>query len=86
MKQIQTHEMNGVPMPLLMSYTTPAKIQEAENLAPSVYNPITQVVYDMRTVGTKCLRSSSTRKKQPGGSTSSSVDRKNEIDDSKSVK
>lgn len=76
----------GKVNPLLMNFTPVTTIieQEEENL---LYNDFTQtIMYNMRTVGTRCLRSSSTRKKLPGGSTNSKVDRKNEIDDSKSVK
>ena len=83
----QTNQWNGTPMPLIMGFTLPEPIQEVENEPSIIYDPISQtVVFDMRTVGTKCLKTTTTSKKRPSGSTSHTTDRKNEIDDSKSVK
>jgi hypothetical protein len=78
----QTNFSNGIPMPLLMGYTPAMPIQTMENVEPIIYDPILQIVYDTRTVGTKCRKS--THKKLPGGSTN--TDWKNEMDDSKNVK
>ena len=75
----QTNQWNGIPMPLLMGYTQPGKIREAENEEPAIYDPVSQTVFEMRLVGTKSLKSHSTGK---GGVS----DKKNEIDDSKIVK
>lgn len=71
--------------PLLMNFTPKGKIEEAEEVKYS-YNDLTQTtVYDMRTIGTKCLRSMTTKKKVISGYTYSS-DSKNATDDSKTVK
>jgi len=75
----QTNQWNGIPMPLLMGFSKPEKIQEVKN-EPIMYDPISQIVYDMRVVGTKCLKRSSTKK---GSGTVQ--DQKNEIDDQKIV-
>ena len=67
-----------------MGFTPKTRIQEGgldEHLA---YNDMMQITeYDMRTVGTKSLRSSMTKSGNQGGKT---TDKKNEIDDSKTVK
>ena len=82
----QTNQWNGIPMPLLMGYIPPEPVQEVENEMPFIYDPVSQTVaFDMRMLGTKCLKTSTTTKKTPRG-TSNTTDRKNEIDDSKSVK
>jgi hypothetical protein len=82
-----TNLMNGIPTPLLMANMVATKIQEDENPEPVMYDPISQTVYDMRLVGTRSLKSSSTRKKVGiKGKITLATDRKNEIDDSKSVK
>lgn len=79
---------NGSIMPLLMNYTPFTKIEEIEEEIPLIYDDRTQIVnYDMRVIGTRSLKTSSTRKKIVGTkSYTSSTDRKNAIDDSKSVK
>jgi hypothetical protein len=82
---------NGNIMPLLMSFTPSTKIQEETNPFEYTYSDGKQIVsYDMaRTVGTRSLKTSSTRKKNGSGASSyytSASDKKNEIDDSKQVK
>jgi translation elongation factor P/translation initiation factor 5A len=73
---------NGIMMPLLMSFTPSTKIQEETNPSKYIYNDGKQIVmYDMRTVGTYSLKTSSTKK---GNRTE--IDKKNAIDDSKSVR
>lgn len=73
--------------PLLMNFTHKGKIEEAEDVKYS-YNDFTQTtMYDMRTIGTRCLRSESTAKKRGGQIVAwQAGDKKNAIDDSKSVK
>lgn len=73
---------NSNIMPLLMSFTTPTPVQE---ITPMVFNydEENQLSYEMRTIGTRCLRSTSTKTKSVGTYKS---DQKNEIDDSKTVK
>jgi hypothetical protein len=74
---------NSNVMPLLMSFTPSTKIQEETNPFEYTYSDGKQIVsYDMRTVGTKSLKVSFTRKSNGEGAT----DKKNEIDDSKYVK
>jgi hypothetical protein len=83
MNYLQTNESSfNAINPLLMNYTPVTKIEMGENIEPVFYDPVAQIVYDMRQVGTKCRKSTS--KKLPGGSYSG--DAKNEMDDSKSVK
>ncbi|MDR1623600.1 MAG: hypothetical protein LBS04_01305 [Tannerellaceae bacterium] len=72
--------------PPLLYYTPQTKIQEESDGFYPLYDDEKQIIYNMRTVGTKCLRTSTTSKKLPGGSTNYSSDKKNEIDDSKYVK
>lgn len=73
-------------MPLLMGCTKPQSIEALPQEEPIVYDPINQtVIYDMRTVGTRSLKTSNTRIKV-GSGYSVKADRKNEIDDSKNVK
>lgn len=83
----QTRTANGTIMPLLMGCTQPSKIEMLENEQPLIYDPMTQsVVYDMRMVGTKSLRYTTTVVKQITNSIKSAKsDPKNEIDDSKNV-
>lgn len=70
--------------PLLMHYTPSTPIQEAED-SPIVYNDQLQITeYDARIVGTRSLKSSVTTKKV-NGLMKTTTDRKNEIDDQKSV-
>lgn len=75
----------GNIMPLLMNFTTPTPIQEADDIK-FIYNDGQQISYEMRIVGTRSLKSHSTRYKNSGGGISSKTDRANEIDDSKSVR
>ena len=73
-------------MPLLMGCTKSQPIEALRQEEPIVYDPVKQsVVYDMRTVGTRSLKTSNTRIKA-GSGYSVKADRKNEIDDSKNVK
>ena len=65
-------------LPLMMNFTRPTTISEYD-IEPLTYNDQTQVSYEMRIVGTRSLRNSWTRAKNGN-------DRKNEIDDSKSVR
>ena len=77
---------NSPVMPLLMACTKPSRILEEEEEKTMIYDPVTQKVeLDMRTVGTRSLKTHATRKK---GKTSAynTQDRKNEIDDTKNVK
>ena len=77
---------NGSIMPLLMACTNPSRIQEAEEEIPMMYDPMTQRMdLDMRTVGTRSLKTSRTAFKV-GKGTCYKGDKKNEIDDSKNVK
>lgn len=74
----------GQVMPLLMGCTKPEPIEAEPMEEKIIYDPVTQkVVLDMRLLGTKCLKSHTTRKDSHSGTTS---DKKNEIDDSKVVK
>lgn len=74
----------NTPFPLLMHYTPSISIQEAEEVK-IVYNDQLQITeYDARIVGTRSLKSSVTTKKV-NGLMKTMTDRKNEIDDQKSV-
>jgi len=79
------NQWSEIPMPLLMGFTQPQPIEEAENVSVT-YDPVCQIVYDMRTIGTKSLKTSQTAYKSPTGANCHKTDRKNEIDDSKTVK
>lgn len=69
-------------MPLLMGCTKPQPIETLEHDERVIYDPIAQVVQiDMRTIGTYSLKTSSTKVEGHFN-----VDRKNAIDDQKSVK
>lgn len=82
----QTRTSCGTVMPLLMGCTKPQSIEALPQEEPIVYDPINQtVIYDMRTVGTRSLKTSNTRIKV-GSGYSVKADCKNEIDDSKNVK
>lgn len=82
---LQQNSYDGYTMPLLMGFTPKNKIQEGGLNEHFIYDNIMQITeYDMRTIGTKCLKSSATVQKNMGGMTKS--DKKNEIDDSKQVK
>lgn len=73
-------EYKGI-MPLLMGFTTPSPIDVTEPIK-FTYNDAEQINYEMRLVGTRCLRPNATAPK-PHCYTK---DKKNEIDDSKSVR
>lgn len=79
----QTGRTYGATMPLLMNFTNPTKIEEEENPTPIIYDPISQTVFEMRTVGTYSLKSCLTDK---GPNNRHASDKKNAIDDSKNVK
>lgn len=73
----------GHVLPLLMGCTAPTPIELDEMEHKIIYDPVTQkVVMDMRVVGTKSLKTSHT---DTGRGTNQKIDKKNEIDDSKSV-
>lgn len=73
----------GHVMPLLMGYTIPTPIEADEVEHQIIYDPMTQkVVMDLRSIGTKCLKTSHT---STGRGTNLKIDKKNEIDDSKQV-
>ena len=73
--------------PLLMNFTHATPIEEWNGNEKVLYDQINDVVYDSRTIGTKCLRIKETRVKQKsGGEYYKSDGRTNVIDDSKSVK
>jgi hypothetical protein len=83
-KQLNIQQANNIP--LLFAFAKPQEIQECKTdmILPS-YNPYTQTIeIDCRVVGTRSLRTHST--KVPGTKSSTRVDKKNDIDDSKSVK
>lgn len=69
-------------MPLLMNFTTPSPIQEADDYK-FTYNDGEQISYEMRTLGTRSLHQHSTRVGRGG---TVKADRQNEIDDTKTVK
>jgi len=69
-------------MPLLMNFTPATPIEEDNEMYNVVYDEKSQIVYNMRVIGTKCLRSHASKVKGGWGP----ADKKNEIDDSKSVK
>jgi hypothetical protein len=73
-------------MPLLMNYTPSTKIEESDASRQLVYDYWKQIIpVEMRTVGTNSLKTSTTRKPSGSGYVTAS-DRKNAVDDSKSVK
>ena len=80
---MQTYKQinQGNIMPLLMNFTMPTPIQEADDIK-FTYNDGQQISYEMRTVGTRSLKSSSTR----GGNPSPKTDYSNQIDDFKTVR
>ena len=75
----------GNIMPLLMNFTTPTPIQEADDIQ-FTYNDGQQISYEMRMIGTRCLKTHTTRYQYRPGGYRSTPDRGNEIDDSKNVK
>lgn len=84
---MKTSTNSNYAMPLLMNFTPATRIEEETELLNIVYDEQNQIVYDMRTIGTKSLKRSSTKKKSASGkSTTTVTDKKNEIDDFKIVK
>lgn len=80
---LHQHSYDNPTMPLLMGFTPPTPIQTAEGVERYIYDSYRQITeYDMATIGTKCLKTSSTRIGKLTGTFKS--DHKNEIDDSKS--
>ena len=79
----QVNQSTGSCMPLMMGYTQPEKIREAESDEPIVYDhkKQTTVVLILRLVGTKSLKQFNTKNTRGANST----DKKNEIDDQKNV-
>jgi hypothetical protein len=77
-----SNQWSEIPMPLLMGFTQPEPIQSIACEEPIMYDPVYQIVYDMRTIGTKSLKSTNKKTGKVGGCT----DKKNEIDDTKTVK
>ena len=83
----QASQSTGACMPLIMGYTQPEKIREAESDEPVVfYDPKTQITvvkpFVMRVVGTYSLKTTQTKI----GNGNRKFDKKNEIDDQKNVK
>jgi len=77
----QLNQWNEIPMPLLMGFTNPEPIQKIGDEVSITYDTVCQIVYDMRQVGTKSLKTSRTK----WGNGNYKNDQKNEIDDSKTV-
>ena len=78
---MQTYSNNCTSaMPLMMNFTMPTPIEETDPVIIH-YNDKDQITIEMRIVGTRSMRSHITRK-----SHGSTRDKKNEIDDSKSVR
>jgi hypothetical protein len=87
MLNLRLNNQNDSVMPLLMNYTPSTKIEESDASQQLVYDYLKQIIpYDMRSVGTKSLKTSNTRKVSKAGNPSISSDKSNVIDDSKSVK
>ena len=82
---LQQHSYGNSAMPLLMGFTPQCKIQECMVDESFAYNDLLQITeYNMRTVGTKCMKIVGNTSKGPGKGYT--IDKKNEIDDSKTVK
>lgn len=78
------NQIFGNIQPLLLHFTPSTPIREAEDV-PIVYDDKRQTTeYDARIVGTRSLKSSITNKKV-NGLFKTTTDRKNEIDDQKTV-
>lgn len=78
---------SGHQMPLLMGFTTPVPLEIEDGPSFIIYDPLTQKSQvDMRIVGTYSLKTNTTRKRISTGLYSTSLDKKNEIDDQKNVK
>ena len=82
-----TQRTNSTTLPLIMGINRPSAIQEADE-ETIIYDELRQIVYDARTVGTKSLKTNSTKVPSPGnkGLYGLKTDKKNEVDDSKTVK
>ena len=81
----QTRTQAGTVMPLLMGCTRPSPIETMDDEGKIIYDPMTQTSeMNMRTVGTYSLKVRSTKPTTKGGGWGN--DKKNEIDDQKSVK
>ena len=78
----QSSSETGTCMPLLMGYTQPEKIQEAEKEEAVAYDQKSQIAvvnpFVMRILGTKCMKGERTGNK-------GNPDMKNVIDDQKQV-
>ncbi len=87
MRYDYTQTAAGTVMPLLMGCTKATPIEMETTHEVIIYDPITQKIeMDMRTVGTKSLKSTQTKVKINSLQWSAKSDKKNEIDDSKVVK
>ena len=76
----------GNIMPLLMNFTTPVPVQEADDIK-FTYNDGEQISYEMRVLGTKSLRTTRTQyDRNYAGHPLYRSDRANVMDDSKTVK
>lgn len=77
----------GNIMPLLMNFTTPTPIQEADNIK-FTYNDGQQISYEMRTIGTRSLKTHTSKLPSKTSKTAyiNKIDKSNEIDDSKTVR
>lgn len=82
MMYTQSKQGNDVIMPFLMGCTNPSLIQIESRNDKLAYDPIKQMgVYDLRTVGTYSLKAHTTHVGR-----NHVLDKKNEIDDQKTVK
>lgn len=82
---LQQNSRGNSTMPLLMEFTPKTQIQEGGVNERFIYDSMMQITeFDMRIVGTKSLKSVSTKSKLNKGCTV--PDKKNEIDDQKQVK
>ena len=84
---LQQNSYGKSTMPLLMGFTPKTQIEMNDVNERFIYDKVNQVTeYLMgRTIGTKCLKSSSTMQKSGPGKGMYKSDKKNEIDDSKYV-
>lgn len=76
----------GNIMPLLMNFTTPVPVQEADDIK-FTYNDGEQISYEMRILGTKSLKSTTTQFRNKNGTKCYKSDgRSNQMDDTKNVR
>lgn len=81
---LQQNSCGNNVLPLMMGFTNPTLIETCDQIEHFAYDDAKQITqYDMRTVGTKSLKSVSTASKLNKGV--NVVDKKNEIDDTKNV-